>query len=113
MSQPWFDANTYAWIPGAVFGTLGGCLGAVAGTLASTGKAKGLVLGTWCVFIAIAVLFLLISLFDLYVGQTYGIWYGFGLPGLLGVIVFPSLLPVILKRYGEAEQRKMQSEDIF
>ena len=113
MSQPWFDPNTFAWVPGTVFGSLIGCLGAVAGMLAPSGKAKGYVLGAWYTFIAVGILLLFISLFALITGQPYGIWYGFGLPGLLGVILLPSLLPVIKKRYSEAEQRKMQSEDLF
>jgi hypothetical protein len=112
MSEPWFDPNAYAWIPGTVFGSLGGLMGALAGTLASTGRAKGLVLGGWWLFIVVAVTFLVTSIVAWTSGQPYGIWYGFGLPGLMGVVLFPAMLPVILYRYREAEQRRMRAADI-
>ena len=42
MSEPWFDPNRYAWIPGTALGVLGGILGSMAGVLAPRGRAKGL-----------------------------------------------------------------------
>jgi hypothetical protein len=103
MNEPWFDPQAYAWIPGTVFGTLGGVMGAVAGNLAPKGRAKSFVLGAWWAFIAVGVLFLVIGVVALFSGQPYGIWYGFGLPGCLGTILFSVLLPVIKARYREAE----------
>ena len=111
MSDPWFDPNVYSWIPGTVFGTLGGFMGALAGTLAPKGKAKSLVLGAWWLFIGVGVAFIVTSLVAFFSGQSYGIWYGFGLPGLMGIIFFPASLPVVLKRYREAEERRMRAAD--
>ena len=34
MSTAWFDPNLYAWIPGTIFGTLGGLYGPLVATLA-------------------------------------------------------------------------------
>ena len=44
--------------------------------------------------------------------QPYGIWYGLGFPGLLGLVIFGSLTPVIFKRYREAELRKSMAKDL-
>ena len=38
MNEPWFDPNSYAWIPGTLLGTLSGLWGALVGTLAPRGK---------------------------------------------------------------------------
>ena len=40
MSEPWFDANSYAWIPGTLLGTLGGLWGALVGTLRPGARGK-------------------------------------------------------------------------
>lgn len=113
MSDSWFDPSLIAWIPGTLFGMLAGCFGGLAGPMAARGKGKALILGLWWAFLAVAVMFLSISLFAFLTGQPYGIWYGFGLPGLLGVILFPALLPSLLKQYTYAEQRRMQSKDLI
>ncbi len=44
MSDPWFDPNLYAWIPGTAFGVTGGLWGGLAGTLAPAGPPAG----GWC-----------------------------------------------------------------
>jgi hypothetical protein len=111
MSEPWFDPNAYAWIPGTVYGTLCGLMGGLSGMLAPKGKAKSFVLGACWLFIGVAIVCLLTSLVAFFSGQPYGIWYGFGLPGLLGVFIVPGILPVLKKRYRDAEDRRMQAAD--
>ena len=112
MSEPWFDPSLYAWIPGTLFGTLGGLLGGLTGTLAAKGRAKGVVLGLWWLFIGVAAVFLCVGLVAFLSGQPYGIWYGLGLPGLIGMILFPALLPVVMSRYRAAEERRMKAIDL-
>lgn len=112
MNEVWFDPNVYSWIPGTLYGTLGGLWGGVAGSLAPRGSAKRLVLGLGYLFIVIGLALLLMSIVAYLTGQPYGIWYGLGLPGLLGLVLFPSLLPVVLARYREAEERKLRAKDL-
>lgn len=112
MPEPWFNPNLYAWIPGTVYGVAGGLLGGLAGTLAPQGKARSLVVGSFYTMIGISILLLIVGVAAYFSGQPYGIWYGLGLPGVLGVILFPSLLPVIHRRYREAEERSMKAQDM-
>lgn len=111
MSEPWFDAMLWAWLPGTLLGCLGGLWGALAGSLAPAGRGRGLILGSGLLIVGTCLVLLVLGVTALMKGQPYGVWYGLGFPGLLGIILFASLLPVVLKRYGEAEQRKIQAED--
>jgi len=112
MTEPWFDPNLYAWIPGTVLGVTGGILGSLGGMLAPRGRARGLVLGLYGLVLCVTAVLLVAGLFALYAGQPYGVWYGLMLPGLLGTVLFGMLLPVILKRYREAEERRLTAHDI-
>ena len=110
--EPWFDANLYGWIPGTLLGVLGGTTGGLAGCLAPRGKAKRLVLGLWYFEILVWVGFLGAAVVALLTGQPYGVWYGLGLPGLLGVTLFGALLPLTLGHYRAAELRKVSARDL-
>jgi hypothetical protein len=112
MTEPWFDPRLYAWIPGTVLGVVGGILGSLSGTLAPRGKARALVLGLFSLVLCATVLLLIAGLFAFFAGQPYGVWYGLLLPGFLGTVVFGVLVPVILKRYREAEERRLTAHDI-
>lgn len=111
MTTPWFDPNLYSFIPGTLLGVAGGTLGALAGTLAPRGKARALVVGAFGTLIAACALLLTAAVVALATGQPYGVWYGLGLPGLLGVVLFAALLPVVLARYREAETRRFGAAD--
>jgi MFS family permease len=112
MTTPWFDPNAWAWLPGTLFGCLAGLWGSLAGTLAPQGKARGLVVGTGWALIVVSLGFLVTAVVAYFVGQPYGIWYGLGLPGVLGVILFPSIFPIVLLRYRQAEERRMMAQDL-
>lgn len=112
MTTPWFDPNAWAWLPGTLFGCLGGLWGAVAGTLAPRGKAKGFVLGYGWLLIVASVIFLAAAIVAYLGGQPYGIWFGLGLPGVQGVILFPLLFPLVVHRYRQAEERRMAAQDL-
>ncbi len=112
MSEPWFDANLYAWIPGTSVGIMGGILGSLVGTLAPRGKAKNLVLGLHTLAIVVSAILLVFGVVAFVQGQPYGVWYGLGLPGVLGIAVFGVLFPVVSKRYREAEARRLAAHDL-
>ncbi len=112
MFEPWYDPALYAWIPGTVYGTTVGIIGGISGTFASAGKAKSLVMSLLYSGIAVAVLFLIAGGIALVCSQPYGIWYGFLLPGFLGVFIIPTILPQIRTQYHLAENRKMESADL-
>ena len=116
MADPWFDPNTFgAWfgaIAGGVGGTLGGCLGAAAGVLAPRGKGRSFILGAMYTFVLVGLVSLAVGVVALVMGQPYGIWYGPLLCGVIFVAVMGSLIPVVMRRYSEAEQRRMDAESI-
>lgn len=112
MSEPWFDPNLYAWIPGTLLGVAGGILGSLAGTLAPRGKGKGLVLSCFALALTASAILLIAGIVAFIQAQPYGVWYGLGLPGLLGCTVLGALFPMILKRYREAEERRLAAQDL-
>jgi hypothetical protein len=112
MNEPWFDANLYAWIPGTVLGVLGGLWGSLAGVLAPRGQAKLLVSGLWCLLMTASALLLLAGLIGWVQGQPYGVWYGLGLPGLIGGMVLGPMWFVMRMRYREAETQRLAAKDL-
>jgi len=108
----WFNAAVYAWIPGTALGILGGLEGTLAGVLAPRGRGKALVFAVHFGAMLLCAGLLLAGIVAKVSGQPYGIWYGLGFPGLLGLIIFGSLTPVILRCYREAELRKSLAKDL-
>jgi peptidoglycan/LPS O-acetylase OafA/YrhL len=111
MPQPWFDA-TYAWIPGTVLGCLCGLLGALAGVLAPRGAAKLPILAAWWTLLALGIGCLIAGGVAWTAGQPYAVWYGLGLAGLIVTIAMGCNSLVVVRRYREAELRKMQARDL-
>lgn len=113
MIEPWFDPNTYAWIPGTLLGVVGGGIGGpLIGICAPRGKLKGLVMSFHFGTIVICLILLIAGVIALVTGQPYGVWYGIGFPGVLGLIIFGSLTPIVRKGYQEAELRKSIADDL-
>src|SRR5205807_1040408 len=115
MAQPWFDELTFGvWVGalgGSVAGGLGGLWGAMIGIFAPRGKGRAVLIPIgWC-FVTAGVLSLAFGLYALAAGQPYGIWYGPVLLGGIMTVVIGSLLPVVYKRYAEAEARRVQAEE--
>jgi hypothetical protein len=112
MAEPWFDANSWAWLPGTLLGVSTGIWGSLAGVLAPQGKARPLVLGLGEWLFAASLVLLAVGLTALVSGQPYGVWYGLCLAGLIGTVVLGPLLPVVRKRYREAEERRMTDQHL-
>jgi hypothetical protein len=112
VTEPWFDPNRYAWVFGTALGVIGGTLGSLAGSLAPRGKAKALVMGLFTAVLVACAVMLVAGVVALLQGQPYGVWYGLGLPGALGLIVVGGLMPVVQRRYREAEERRLSARDL-
>jgi uncharacterized membrane protein len=111
-SEVWFNPAAYAWIPGTVLGVLGALEGTVGGMLAPRGKGKALVFAIHFGSILLCAGLLLAGIVAKAERQPYGVWYGLGYPGLLGLIIFGSLTPLMLRRYREADLRKSLAKDL-
>ena len=113
MNEPWIsNPGVVGGILGSTIGILGGVIGTLAGVFVPRGKAKKLTLGVNTFAFVLSFISLVVGIVAYLSGQPYGIWYGFGLVGLLGTSGFGGGFWVILKRAREAELRKLISEDL-
>ncbi len=113
MNEPWISNTGMAGgILGSIMGILGGVVGTLAGVLAPKGKAKRLVMGVEIFAVVLSFTLLIIGITAYLSGQPRNVWYCFGYPGLLCLVIFGIGVPVTLKRYRDAELRKAMSEDL-
>jgi hypothetical protein len=112
-TQPWFDPNQYAWIPGTVYGVAAALMGAVVGWLVPRGRSRQLILRAWFTLWAVAVALLLAGAAALMDGQPWGIWFGMLLPGAIGTLVVGANSLVILKAYQVVETRRLAAKDLL
>ncbi len=115
MATPWFDPNTFgAWfgaIGGSACGILGGVVGTAAGVLAPRGKGRPWVLGLLWFCVALGLACLAFGLVALASGQPVGIWSWPMYLGGLDAILFGAVgIPVVRRRYAEAEGRRLEAE---
>src|SRR3954466_11145552 len=115
MATPWFDENTFGalWgtIGGGVGGSLGGLWGSLIGVFAPRGTGRTVLIPIGWTFVTAGVLSLAFGLYALVAGQPYGIWYGPVLTGVCLTVVIGGLMPLVYKRYAEAEARRVQAEE--
>jgi hypothetical protein len=114
MNEHGFDPNMFGAYAGAIIGGIGGSLagiwGALAGYLAPRGKAKLLVLGMGMAIAIVGAILAGVGIYAWMDGQPYGVWYPLTLGGGVLTIVCGALLPVIRKRYFEADARRLAAE---
>ncbi len=114
--DPWFAEQTAGIIGGVIgasIGTIwGGIGGPLAGVLAPKGKAKPLVVGLFIAGIVIGLGLAATAIVALASEQPWYVVYTFGLSGLLLAGLTGALLPVVLKRYREAEQRALAANEL-
>ncbi|MFB3789338.1 MAG: hypothetical protein ACE15F_23510 [bacterium] len=102
----------FAWIPGTVLGLLGGLYGTLAGILAPRGRGRALVLGMGIFIDGACFLMLIAGIVLLAGGFPYDAWYPWLLTGVIGSLTVTGVLPVIFKRYRDAELRRMDAMDL-
>lgn len=113
MNEPWIsNMGMVGGILGSMIGILGGIVGTLAGGFVPRGKAKKLALGVNTFAFVLSFVSLVFGIVAYLSGQPYGVWYGFGLCGLLGTVGFGKCFWVILGRARDAELRKSVSEDL-
>ena len=110
VTAAWWGPAQGGRIGGAV-GTLLGLYGALIGILASRGRGRGAVTALMvAVGVACAVM-LAVGVVALVRGQPYAVWYPLTLAGGLGAVLSAGLLPVMNRRFEEAEMRRMMALD--
>ena len=111
MNDPWFDPVRYGWMLGAILGVGGGLWGTAVGVFASRGKGRAVLIpGTW-LLLAYSLALLVAGIVGGITGQPYGVWYGLGLAGTIGIFVLGFNIPTVYRAYRAAEQRKMEAQD--
>lgn len=113
MTEPWFDPNQYAWIPGTIYGVSAALMGGLVGLLVPKGRGRGFILKAWFTLWAVAVALLIAGLVALVNGQPWGVWFAFLLPGVVGTLVVGANSLVILKSYSVVEQRRLAAKDLL
>ncbi|MEA2735725.1 MAG: hypothetical protein QOE14_2176, partial [Humisphaera sp.] len=92
---------------GGGFGTILGLYGATIGILASRGRGRRIAISLMVAVLIVCTLVLVIGIIAVSIGQPYEVWYPLTLSGGLGAIITGALLPVMLRRFEEAEMRRM------
>lgn len=107
----WWSDRTGKYV-GLISGCVIGALGGLIGWLGGQGRARGFVLGSMKVLIAVGSIVTLVGVIALITHQPYNVWYPLLLPGVLSIIIFPLCLRRCSERYREIELRRMISMDV-
>lgn len=113
--DPWWTEQTAAWLGaggGSALGVLGGAFGVTAGLLVPKGKGKPIVVGLGALMIGVGLISLIAGIVALAAAQPYHVFYPLLLIGGIATLVMGINLPVILKRYRQAEARKVSAEEL-
>lgn len=111
----WWDPQSSGMIGGllgAAAGVFGGLLGAAIGVLAPRGKCKRLIIGAQVSAVAVGVAALVAGVAAVVMGQPYHVYYPLLLAGFILTVVMGAMLPVTLKRYRQADQRRLNAEEL-
>lgn len=113
--EPWWTGEQAAWlgsIGGTAIGLLGAAVGTIGGICAPRGKCKALVLSLLAIPAAIGVVSLLGGIVALAESQPYHVYYPLLTSGCVLTLVFGGLLPVFVSRYRQADQRRLEAEEL-
>ena len=112
---PWFSERTGIMIGafgGAGIGLLGGAIGVAGSLLVPKGKGRRFVLGALMAGMICGIVCLLAGITAVILDQPYAVWYPLTMLGAIPTAVMGGLLPAMRRRYAEAEQRRMDADDL-
>ena len=116
MVAAWFDdPNAFGAWSGALLGVLGGffgILGGITGWLAPKGIGRRVILPLWWASCALGAGLAVFGVAALFSTEPYAIWYPFVLGGGMLVVLGGSLLPLVHRRYGEADERRAAAAEL-
>ncbi|CAN5197637.1 hypothetical protein BH10PLA2_BH10PLA2_23790 [soil metagenome] len=110
---PWWtdpQAGLVGGVAGSVLGILGGVWGTLVGIGASRGKWKPIVYGLSIFMVGTGVACLFAAIVALAMGQPFFVYYPLGLIGLISTAVIGAQMPMVRKRYQEADNRRLEAE---
>lgn len=113
MNEPWFDPNMLGAVLGSIFGIVGGGIyGPLIGSCAPQGKCKWFVFCYHFTLLAASIGLVGVGGYAWLVGQPFGVWFTLAGIGILGVVIFGALTPVLFKRYRDAESVGQQTQEL-
>ncbi len=112
MNVPWISQETLGLLIMIIFIPLGPIVGTLGWLFVQKGKAKKLTLGVIAFGFVMGSVFLVFGVIAYFFGQPRWVWLGSGFFGLDGTVLFGIVYWIILKRYRNAELRKLMSEDL-
>lgn len=106
------DGALIGAIGGGSVGLIGACFGAFVGYFAPRGKFRSVVIPLHITLVALGVVALSGGITALLLKQPYHVWYPLTLGGFILTCVLGCLLPVVVKRYAQADMRKLDAEQL-
>jgi hypothetical protein len=107
MTEPWFDPNQWAWLPGSLLGSLGGLWGSLVGVLVPLGKGRAVTFGFGLLLAGLATASGIAGFIALADGQPFGVWFFLLMPAVLVDVLILALLCFLPRFYRIAEARRM------
>jgi hypothetical protein len=96
---------------GGLAGSTVGLLGALVGTLVCLARARGLVMTVIVLAVVLGAVSFVAAIVALALGQPYHVYYPLLLLGILSLVLFGSAVPIVRRRYNDAEMRRMAALD--
>lgn len=109
-SNAWWSDRT-AGLIGGFFGLFVGCFASLMAWLASRRKARGFVLTSGWILVAIGAILTISGVGAVFQRQPYGVWFPLLLCGVLLVAIMPARLREFHRLYRHHELRRMEAAD--